>query len=156
MSSGFTTLDIVNAMAAHIEGHSWQSTAPQVVFRSPVPPGNIIFPAFAVYSVGGEEQGHAGYGRSSVKEVFQWTLAESLGVGDLEVQYQNHLRWRDEVRVLGRRAIDGFWGMGGVVTLTYLDPVWESDFFRLGDDANPMDHLVATTLRMEVEYREQF
>ena len=154
--SDSNTLDIVNAMADHLESHSWESKAPKVIFRSPIPPGNIIFPCVAVYSVGGEEGSQAGYGQSKIKEAFQWTFAESLGLGDLSAQYQQHLRWRDEVRILARRAIDEYWGLGGVVTRTGIDPVWESDFFILGDDADPMDHLVATTLRMEVEYREQF
>ena len=154
--SDFKTMDLVNAMADHLERHDWQTQAPAMVFRCPMPPGNIIFPCLAVYAVGGTEASAAGYGQSKVREAFQWTLAESLGIGDLGEQYQRHLRWRDEVRGLQRRAIDNYWGLGGVVTLTGIDPVWESEFFQLGDEGAPMDHLVATTLKMEVEYREQF
>lgn len=150
-------MDVVNAMADHLEQHAWQTIEPQIVFRSPMPPGNITLPALAVYAIGGTEAGAPGYGQTKVREAFQWSICQGLDPIDLPGQYERHLRWRDEARTLARRAIDEYWGMGGTVTMSNIDPIWESDFFQLeGEEGQPMGQLVVTTLRMEVEYREQF
>lgn len=154
--SQFTTLDLINAMADHAEAHDWQSVTPELIFRGPIAPGNLTFPCMAIYAIGGQDTGQPGYGTATIRESFKWTIAQHLGLGDVVDQYQDHMRWRDEVRGLCRQAIDQYWGMGGVVTMTNISPAWESDFYQMGEDANPVANLIATTLRMEVEYREQF
>ena len=154
--SDYKTIDIINAMANHATDYSWETITPAVIFRSPIPPGNLTFDAMGIFSEGGMDTDKAGYGLSESRESFKWVLASYLDLSSLESQYQRHMEWRDEARIVVRRAIDQYWGLGGVVTLTNLDPSWESDFFEMGDDGSPIAHLVATSLRTGVEYREAF
>ena len=149
-------LSLINNMVDNLSAHPWTTETPKVIFRGPIPPGNLSWPCIAVFATVGNEGDIAGLGYAKVRESFNWTLATHLGLESVEAVYVAHTLWRDEARTLMRRSIDGYWGLGGIVTMTNIEPVWESGFFEVGTEAESVGHIVATTIKTEVEYREQF
>ena len=151
-----TSLSIINAQVDHLKDNPWSTgIVPHSVIPGPIPPGNINWPIIGVFTDTGQETGHQGLARSESREVFCWTLASALGMVPLHETFTAHILWRDEAKTLMRRAIDSYWGLGGVVTMAGINVVWESALYELPGPGD-VGHIVATTIKSEVEYREQF
>jgi hypothetical protein len=150
------TLGIINAQVGHLIAHPWSTgIIPHSVIPGPIPPGNIVWPIIGVFTDTGAETGNEGLDRSESREVFCWTLASALGLVPLHDTFTAHILWRDEAKTLMRRAIDSYWGLSSAVTKAGINVSWESALYELPGPGE-VGHIVATTIKSEVEYREQF
>ena len=148
-----TAFDVTIAVENAVIAHAWQTVTPSKLVRGPITPGFLDFPAIGIIAGDGQEELHSTLTYADVRESFNVTCAQLLTVESVEAVYEQHILWRDELRRLLRKAVDGHWGIPDVVWKSDLLG-WDMSIVTPPPDIQAAPNVLTTTFEMEVGYRE--
>lgn len=138
------TEQILDAMIAVAQAHTWTVTEPAKYTVGPIPVGSIVWPVFSALAAEGEEDledlaHHVGNDR------IEWTYANIVKIKDPSLTYRQLIAAAKEIRALINAETD--WGVAGVED-TYLGG-WSTRYIPRPDT---QDWIQEITLTMEVRW----
>lgn len=145
---------ILAAMKAGLEAKSWDTTTPEIVIEGPIPAGQVEFPCISVLSTDWEETEHSNLAIADVTCIFVWNVAQSLDLGELSDQWKANTAWAEEATSYARKAIDFYWGLGGLVRASEVLRGRPSVTEIQDGEGNLIEHLLTTAIEINVSYHE--
>lgn len=137
------TQDYLDGMKTVLENATWTSLTPKTVILGPLPP-LIEYPAIAVMAAPGVSERET-LARVNMVETVSWTVVRPVEMDNAASNYQTMLDMRDEMFDLITANND--WGVSDVQYTSLTG--WDTDVFRIGDNAPLLQHL---TIELEVKY----